>query len=310
MKAHFQILDFRNRPPLRPYAAIFDLKLKLLANPLKRTAAVMWFRWLSKTVFPFGNRGAATVTPSMKMVGQPEAMKQWWREIADAGIDAVVSVGRLTDDRGCITAEELADLQRQYPKRFYGLTPVNLEQPPAQSAADCERAVRELGLRGINMEPGLRRRGSGPTHVDHPDLYPIYETMSALDMPVMVYTSAFAAPKNPYLVNDPAPYDRVLRKFPKLKIILGHGGYPRVRQILELAPRQPNLFICQDIYNFWPGGHLYQRQIDRLQDQFIFGTSYPFSSMSEPVEETLNLPLNAAAMEKYLWGNGAKLLGL
>src|SRR5512136_1500483 len=118
MKAHYRILDFRNRPPLPPYKAIFDLKLTLLNNPLKRELAVMWFRWLSKTVFSLGNRGAATVTPSMKMVGQPEAMNQWWREVEDAGIVVVVSVGRLTDDRGCITAEELSDLQRQYPKRF------------------------------------------------------------------------------------------------------------------------------------------------------------------------------------------------
>ncbi len=310
MRGQFRILDFRNRPPLPPYAAIFDLKLKLLASPLKRTAAVMWFRWLSKCILPLGNRGAATVTPSMKRVGQPDAMNQWWREVEDAGIDAVVANGRLTEDRGSITAETLSDLQRQYPNRFFGLAPVDLEQDPARSAADCERAVRKLGLRGVNIEPGLRKQGSGATHVDHPDLYPIFETMSALDAPVMVYTSAFAAPKRPYLVNEAPPYDRVLRKFPKLKIILGHGGYPCVRQILELAPRQPNLFICQDIYTFWPGGRLYQRQFDRLQDQFVFGTSYPFSSMLEPVEDTLKLKISAAAMEKYLWANGARLLKL
>jgi len=167
--------------------------------------------------------------------------------------------------------------------------------------------VRELGLRGVNIEPGLRKRGSGATHVDHPDLYPIYETMSALDAPVMVYTSAFAS-KPPYLVNEAPPYDRVLGKFPKLKIVLGHGGYPCVRQILELAPRQANLFICQDIHTFWPGGYLYRKQIERLQDQFIFGTSYPFSSMAEPTEATLRFSLSRAAMEKYLWGNGARLL--
>jgi predicted TIM-barrel fold metal-dependent hydrolase len=310
MKAPYRILDFRNRPPLPPYKAIFDLKFNMLTKPLKRTAVECWFRWLSKTVLPLHNPGAATMTPSMRMVGQPEAMTQWWYEIDEAGIDVVVANGRLTEDRGSITAEALADLQKQYPQRFYGLAPVDLEKDPAQSAADCKRAILELGLRGVNIEPGLRKRGSGATHVDHPDLYPIYEMMSALDAPVMVYTSAFSAPKKPYLVNDAAPYDRVLRKFPKLKIILGHGGYPRVRQILEFAPRQPNLYICQDIYTFWPGGYLYQRQIDRLQDQFIFGTSYPFSSMAEPVEETLKLPLSGAAMGKYLWGNGARLLKL
>jgi predicted TIM-barrel fold metal-dependent hydrolase len=138
----------------------------------------------------------------MKMVGQPDAVAQWWREIADAGIDTIVSVGRLTSDRGSITAEALADLQRQYPTCFYGLAPVNLEQDVLLTVAECERAVREMGLGGINIGPGLRKC-SGPTHVDHSDVYPIYEAMAALDVPVMICTSPFAGP-NPYLVNDAA----------------------------------------------------------------------------------------------------------
>ena len=73
----------------------------------------------------------------------------------------------------------------------------------ASTVADCERAVRELGLRGINIEPGIRKRG-GPSHVDNPDFYPIYETVAGLGVPAMVYTSPFAGP-DPYLVNDMAP---------------------------------------------------------------------------------------------------------
>ena len=67
--------------------------------------------------------------------------------------------------------------------------------------------------------------------------------------------------------------------------------------------------MCQDVYTFWPAGHLYRRAIERLQDQFVFGTSYPFSSMAEPVQETLKLPLSSSAMDKYLWANGSRLLG-
>lgn len=308
MDNHQHILDFRNRPPLPPYAPIFDLKQNLLANRVKRTAVELWFHWLTKSIRPCRNRGAATMTPSMQMIGNPDAMAQWWREIDAAGIDAVVSVGRLSDDRGSIDAATLADLQRQYPGRFYGLAPVSLEQEVALTVADCERAVCDLGLRGVNMEPGIRKRG-GPSHVDNPDFYPIYEAMAALGAPVMIYTSPFAGP-NPYLVNDMAPYERVLQHFPRLTLILGHGGYPRITQVLDAAVKHQNLYVCQDIYTFWPAGHLYRQAIERLQDQFVFGTSYPFSSMAEAVEDTLKLPLSPATMEKYLWENGSRLLGL
>lgn len=303
-----RILDFRNRPPLAPYAQIFDLKRNLLANRVKRTALELWFHWLTKNIRPCRNHGAATVTLSMTMIGHTDAMTQWWREIDAAGIDAVVSVGRLSEDRGSIDASTLADLQRRHSGRFYGLAPVNLEQDVALTVADCERSVRDLGMRGINMEPGIRKKG-GPSHVDNPDFYPIYETMAALDVPVMIYTSPFAG-HNPYLVNNMAPYERVLQRFPRLTVILGHGGYPRVKQVLNTAARYPNLYVCQDIYTFWPAGHLYRAAIERLQDQFVFGTSYPFSSMGEAVQDTMKLPVSQTTMDKYLWENGRRLLGL
>jgi predicted TIM-barrel fold metal-dependent hydrolase len=305
MRNSQRIFDLRNRPPLAPYAQLFEIKRDLLGPPLKRFGVEIWFRWLTGTVSLYRNRGAATTTPSMRMVGQPGAIEQWWREIDAAGIDCVCSPGRITEDRGKIDAATLAQLQKKYPNRFYGLAPANLEQDAATTVAECEKAVRELGLRGINIEPGIRKRG-GPAHVDNPNLFPIYEAMIALDVPVMVYTSAFAGP-NPYFANDMAPYERVLSKFPKLKIILGHGGYPRVKQVVETAPRHPNLFICQDVYTFWPAGHLYRAQIGKLQDQYIFGTAYPFSSMAEPLEASLKLPLSASAREKYFWGNAARL---
>lgn len=308
MKHNCRILDFRNRPPLPPYASLFELKRSMLGSPLKRMALEMLFRKMTRSLLPLRNPGAATATPSMQRVGHADAMRLWWSEIDAAGIDAVVCNGRLSTDRGSIDATSLAALQSDAPGRFWGLAPVDLELEPAQAVAQCERAVRELGLRAINMEPAIRQRG-GPTHVDHPGLYPIYEAMSALDVPVMVYTSPFAGPSIE-TANAMPPYERVLAKFPRLRIILGHGGYPKVRDVVALALRQPRLYVCPDIYCFWPGGGHYLRHLDRLQDQLLFGTSYPFSSMAEPVDATLKLPVSRTVMQKYLWDNGAHLLGL
>jgi uncharacterized protein len=308
MRDGYRILDFRNRPPLPAYASLFALKQSMLANPVRRTVMEFWFRWLTKSVLPLRNAGATITTASMRAKDPVEAMRLWWDEIDAAGIDAVVCNGRLSDDRGSIDGASLAQLQDRYPRRFIGLASADLEVAPAATVANCEHAVRSLGLRGINIEPAIRKRG-GPTHVDHPDLYPLYEAMSALDVPVMVYTSPFAGPTVD-TANDMRPYTRVLDRFPKVTLILGHGGYPRVRQVIEAARRYPRLYICQDIYSFWPGGRHYLANIEALQDQFIFGTSYPFSSMAEPVQATLRLPLPRAVMQKYLWGNGARLLKL
>jgi predicted TIM-barrel fold metal-dependent hydrolase len=133
--------------------------------------------------------------------------------------------------------------------------------------------------------------------------------MSAVDVAVMVYTSPFARPTVD-TANDMQPYACVLSRFRGLKLGVGHGGYPRARQVIETTRHQPRLYNCQQIYSFWPGGQHYMHNIERLQAQFIFGTSYPFSSMAEPVNDTPRLPLGAPTMVKYLWGNGARLLKL
>lgn len=308
MRGGYRVLDFRNRPPLPAFEQLFRIKRELLGAPLKRIGLECWFRWLTKSVRPLANRGAATLMPSMQADDPALAMRLWWEEIDAAGIDVVVCNGRLSDDRGSIDAASLGRLQLEHPGRFFGLAPVDLEAEPAAIVSQSERAVREQGLRGINIEPAIRRRG-GPTHVDVPEFYPLYEAMSAMDVPIMVYTSPFAGPTID-TANDMRPYARVLDRFPRLTLILGHGGYPRVRQVIETARRYPGLHVCQDVYSFWPGGPEYLRNIESLQDQFVFGTSYPFSSMAEPLEATLRLPLSRAAMGKYLWTNGARLLKL
>jgi predicted TIM-barrel fold metal-dependent hydrolase len=50
--------------------------------------------------------------------------------------------------------------------------------------------------------------------------------------------------------------------------------------------------------------------IEMLQDQFIYGSAFPFGNIDTTLEQTLALKLNATAQEKYLYGNAARLLKL
>jgi len=287
-----RVLDFRCRPPLPEYGGLFQIKLQYLVGRMKNTT----------------NRGAAATTASMSMVGKNGAMKQWWKEIDEAGIEAIVCNGRLSAELGSMDSGKLADLQKQYPGRFLGLAPVNLEQDIKLTVDECERAIKEHGLRGISIEPTIRKKG-GPTQIDDRDLFPIYEAMAALDVPVMVSTGPMIGP-DIGLPNDVVAFDRVLQQFKTLKMVLGHACYPNVHQALGLALKHPNLYLCPDIYIFNPGGETYQQNLTTLQDQFIFGSTYPFMTFKEPLEDTLKMPATDQALEKYLWGNAAHLLKL
>jgi predicted TIM-barrel fold metal-dependent hydrolase len=132
--------------------------------------------------------------------------------------------------------------------------------------------------------------------------------MIALDAPLMVQTGAYAGLANFGAANELHRFDTVMQKFPKLKIILAHGGFPSITQALALALKHPNLFICPDCYMFWPGGQLYQQNLDMLPDQFLYGSAFPFGNIDTTLEQTLKLPVSSETMDKYLYGNAAALL--
>jgi len=47
-----------------------------------------------------------------------------------------------------------------------------------------------------------------------------------------------------------------------------------------------------------------------LQDQFVYGSAYPFANFRETLEQALALPLSDQVFEKYLYQNARKLMNL
>ena len=97
-----------------------------------------------------------------------------------------------------------------------------------------------------------------------------------------------SGPTTPDLAfNDPLAVDVVARTFPNLPIVCCHGFYPRVAEILAVAFRNENVFVSPDMYMFSPGGRLYIEAANGfLQDQYLFGTSYPFRAMAQSVSRS------------------------
>jgi len=125
---------------------------------------------------------------------------------------------------------------RLYPDRFVGIC--SLPQSPGVSPKECieelERCITELGFVGCNLNPDP----SGGYWTDPPLgddwWYPLYEKLQALDATVMMHASATCNPAfhttgSHYLNVDSTAFlqlleSRVLQDFPRLKIIISHGG--------------------------------------------------------------------------------------
>lgn len=225
-------------------------------------------------------------------------------EVRESGIERAVVVGRDTPAlrHSNDQIHSLVALHRE----LIGVGSVNPQAlAPLAIAGEIERAVRSLGLAGINIEPGF---GEPPLKADDPILWPVYEACSALGVPVFL----MSGPTSPALEwTDPAPVGRVASAFPDLSIVCYHGFYPYVNEIIGVAFKHANVFVVPDMYIFLPGGGLYVEAGNGfLRDQLLFGTSYPFRAMKQTVDDFLALGWRDEVLAPILHDNAERLLGL
>jgi 4-oxalmesaconate hydratase len=125
---------------------------------------------------------------------------------------------------------------RLYPARFVGVC--SLPQSPGASPQACveelERCVKEFGFVGCNLNPDPSGGyWTGPPLGDD-WWYPLYAKLEELDAAVMMHASATCNPAfhttgSHYLNVDSTAFlqlleSRVLKDFPRLRVIISHGG--------------------------------------------------------------------------------------
>jgi len=222
-------------------------------------------------------------------------------EVREVGITAAVVVGRDTPSL-TISNDRIFEIASPH-KELIGIGSVD---PQKQNAvAEIERAVKQLGLAGINIEPGF---GNPALKVDDPLIYPIYEACDQLGIPVFL----MSGPTTPDLeYANPAAVGRIAREFPNLSIVCYHGFYPYVSEMIGVAFRYQNVYVVPDMYIFLPGGSLYIEAANGfMRDQLMFGTSYPFRAMGQTVDDFMTLGLNEQVLDGVLFENAQRVLKL
>lgn len=282
------IIDMRCRPPLPEFREYFDIPR--ITWHVRRTGA----REVSR----------AFVEGSMEL---------FFEEMAEAGVDVAVVQGRNSPEvfmgrkfnAAFIRNERIAELQASYPGRIVGLAGIDPSNTVHDAVRETERCIRSLGLKGIFLEPG-RALGAGP---DDPRLNPIYEKCLEVGVPVSVMSGPYAGAD--ISLSDPVHVDRLATRYPDLKIILGHGCYPYVEQVLGVAFKHPNVFVSPDMYVFAPGGRAYVEAANStLREQIVYGSAYPLRPLVQTVQDTRKLPFDAAVLDDYLARNSQRILGL
>lgn len=172
---------------------------------------------------------------------------------------------------------------------------------------EIDRFVVNGPLKGVGIEPGLL---PVPMYPNDRRIYPIYEKCEAEGIPLLLMAGGGNGPDAGY--SAPMIIDQIAADFPKLTIINTHGGYPWVTEILFVAYRRPNVYICPDMYLFnQPGWQDYVTAANfALQDRFLFGTAYPFIPLEAGVEHFKKLPFKPEVLPKVLYQNAVRALKL
>ncbi len=283
------VIDFRVRPPFNSFSNLTIFNARLAAH----------------------NRPASWVGPVPESVLQ-RSMDLFLAELDAAGVQRAVVWGRaVKDPNASTTLEDVADLVKRYPTRFLGFGGIRIPNNPVESeiaVSETEKALVNLGLSGITLEPGFALSPTlGP---DDPNLYPVYERCQELNAVLALTISVRAGTAMKY--SNPEAVDSVARRFPRLKIVIGHSCWPWVAQAIGVAYRNSNVYLHPDFYGLGCAGH--QQWVEAantlLGEQIIFGSAYPLAAVSPMVEGYRRLGFREGVLENVMYRNAARVLGI
>jgi uncharacterized protein len=133
-----------------------------------------------------------------------------------------------------------------------------------------------------------------------------------LDIPV-VLTSGWAYRMPGVIMDDAAPrhIDRVATDLPELKIVMSHGGYPWVREMIIVAYRHRNVYFEWSGMERRPWSHEYVEGVnDLVRDKALFASAFPFFTFDVALERYASLAFKPEVRPKVMGTNAARLLKL
>lgn len=280
-----RVIDFRVRPPIGGFE-----RATMYAQP-ERTARM----------------GAAFGFPQATPVLRSASIAGFDAELTASGIELAVIPGRVgAPSIGPASNEGLVDYTRGRGASacvFPALDPSSADWRPR---ADQLLAAHPGIVRGFTLEPGLLAE---PVLPDHASCHPVYEFCARRGLPLILSAGGNVGPDCGYTL--PVHFDRVARDFPKLHLVIAHGGFPWITETNHVAFRRGNVYVSPDMYLFMPGNEAYLAAMNSyLSERYLYASSYPFVPLRGYLDTFLRHVASDAVAERVLFANAARIIGL
>src|SRR5260221_11126295 len=178
-------------------------------------------------------------------------------------------------------------------------------------AGDTARVI-DNGAKALKVHPPHQLFRANAYQDTLPGLADVYRVAKEAGIPVTIHTGTSIFPGAPSRFGDPMDVDDVAIDFPRLTILLAHGGRPLwMAAAFFLVRRRPNGNL--EISGIPPSKLLgYFPRLEEIADKTIWGTDWPspgIQSMRTNVDAFLALPLGDETKRKGLHEKGAGIGG-
>jgi aminocarboxymuconate-semialdehyde decarboxylase len=227
--------------------------------------------------------------------------------------------------------EQVAETVAKKRDRLIGLGSVPL-QDAALAAAEMERAVRQLGLKGIVIASRVNE-----TELGEAPLRPFWAAAEALGVPIFIHPAgnpdarlrrhslliSLGQPLEEAFAQCSLIYDGIMDAFPRLKIAFAHGGgfIPYYAGRFDWMVRRGTSKGIRSDFSSYLRSFYYESVVfnpdvlERLAEKvetshIMLGTDYPFGEW-KPVEFVQSATKIPEALRRDILGaNAARFLGL
>ena len=183
---------------------------------------------------------------------------------------------------------------------------------------ELEHGHQHLGLKGIKLMPMYA--GFFPQDAS---LDPLWKYASRHNLPVLLHTGTNFVSQAPLECTLPRNLDPVASRFPDVKIILAHIGHPYGGDCIVTVRKHVNVYTDISAIHYRP--YQFYNTLTLVQeygiwDKLLFGTDYPFTTVSATLNalrslnrftEGTHLPvLDEDKMEQMIYRDTLSILGL
>ena len=163
---------------------------------------------------------------------------------------------------------------------------------------EYDRAVGDLGLKGLKLAPGGQRFDP-----ESEEAFSLYDRLQQDGLPVLIHGGTTSKWNAPLMYGHPLVFDRIAMAFPRLKIILAHLAHPWHIDCLALVRKHPNVWteMSGQFYRpwaFWSGMRLFHEW--GVTSKIMLASDWSLSDPQDNMDALRNL--NKYAADHHLPG--------